>query len=286
MRKLTRLWQALERIPGLCDVPAYWEQHCGPDYTLIRPHLRPTDEIGAHHPCPHPRDADCPRKIIDYDDGTFAAICRHPHQLCDHLPLAPKDALIHRLDVGGFVRQMARVLCVRPQSFAAKKGGMWELGSSTNRATRNYPVFLLIFTARRDFGSAMGDLLLGTSVPFVVVAPTRSHLTGNIRELLARRQCDFISLEERIGSTDDGQLVALEIADAEEIAPTPVEHRQAVVEKYNRDFSYTDAQTYRDARVHKADFYRWIRGELKDKSGKSRRIEEVLRTAPSSGTRR
>jgi hypothetical protein len=286
MRKLTRLWQALERIPGLCEVPAYWEQHCGPDYPLIRPHLRPIDEIGAHYPCPHPRDSDCPRKIIDYADGTFAAICRHPHQLCDRLPLAQKDALIHRLDIEGFVRQTVSALCVRPKGFTARTSGVWELGTSTSRATRNYPAFLLVFTACRDFDSAIRDLLLGTSVPFVVVAPTMSHLMGNVREHLARRQCDFISLEERIGFTDGGQFVALEIADAEELAPTPVGQRQAVVEKYNRDFTYTDAQIYRDARVHKSDFYKWIKGALNDKSTKSKQIEEVLRTAPSSRTRR
>jgi hypothetical protein len=163
---------------------------------------------------------------------------------------------------------------------------VWELGTSTSRATRNYPAFLLVFTACRDFDSAIRDLLLGTSVPFVVVAPTMSHLMGNVREHLARRQCDFISLEERIGFTDGGQFVALEIADAEELAPTPVGQRQAVVEKYNRDFTYTDAQIYRDARVHKSDFYKWIKGALNDKSTKSKQIEEVLRTAPSSRTRR
>jgi hypothetical protein len=52
MRKLTRLWQALERIPGLCDITAYWEHHCGVDYPLLQPHLRVTDEFGARYPCP------------------------------------------------------------------------------------------------------------------------------------------------------------------------------------------------------------------------------------------
>ncbi len=286
MRKLTRLWQALERIPGLCEVPAYWEQHCGPDYALIRPHLRPTDEVGVRHPCPHPRDADCPRKIIDYGDGTFAPICRHPHQLCDHLPLAQKDALIHRLDVEGFVRQMASAFGIRPHSVMTKTSGVWELGVSTSRTTRNQPAFLLIFVCRRDFESAVGNLLLATSVPFVVIAPTMAHLTGQVREHLANRQCHLISMEERIRLTDDGRFAAIEIADADEIPPTSVEQRQAVVEKYNRDFGYTDAQIYHDANVHKADFYKWIKGELSDKSVKSNRIEEVLRTDPASRVRR
>jgi|SRR5579883_20310 hypothetical protein len=286
MRKLTRLWQALERIPGLCEVPAYWEQHCGPDYPLIQPHLRQTDEIGARHPCPHSRDADCPRRIIDYGDGTFAAICRHPHQLCDRLPLAQKDALIHRLDVEALVRLMAAALSVRWQGFAAKNRGVWEVGVSTSPATRNHPAFLLICTGRRDFDAAVRDLLLAMSVPFVAIAPTANHLTVDVREHLARRQCHFISLEERIGVTEDGRFVALEIGREEEIAPTPVQQRAAVVEKYNRDFGYSDARLCKDARVHKSDFYKWIKGELTDKSAKSNRIEEVLRTSPASRTRR
>ena len=81
MRKLTLLWQALERIPGLCDVLASWQLHCGADYTLIQAHLRPTDDFGARYPCPHPHDADCPRAIVDYGDGLFAAVCSHPHSL-------------------------------------------------------------------------------------------------------------------------------------------------------------------------------------------------------------
>lgn len=31
MRKLTRLWQSLEKIPGLAQVPAAWEVYCRPD---------------------------------------------------------------------------------------------------------------------------------------------------------------------------------------------------------------------------------------------------------------
>ncbi len=286
MRKLTRLWQALERIPGLCDVPACWEHHCGADFPLIRPHLLTTDDIGTRHPCPrYLRDAECPRRIIDYGDGSFAAICQHSHQLCDRLSLAPKDALIHRLDVEGLVRPLASALSVRWQSFVARQSGVWELGLSTSPATRNYPTFLLIFAQRRDFDSAIRNLLLATSVPFVVIAPTTNHMNAEVREHLARRQCHFISMEERIGLADDGRFAAIEIADAD-VIPTPVEQRQAVVEKYNRDFDYTDAQIYHDAHVHKADFYKWIKGELSNNSSKSKRIEEVLRTAPASRARR
>ncbi len=225
MRKLTQLWQALERVPGLCDIPAYWEHHCGADYPLIQPHLRLTDDYGARYPCPHPRDGDCPRRIVDYGDRSFAAICRHPHKLCDDLPLAPKAALVYRLEIDAVVRGIAEVLCLRSQALQVRAHGVWELGLSTSRTTRNHPVFLMVFTRPEDFRSAVCELALTCTTPFVAVAPTGNHMTVELRGVLERRQSGFISMDERVGLSDDGRFVALEITDADEIAPTPVEQR-------------------------------------------------------------
>ncbi len=286
MRKLTQLWRALEKIPGLAAIPASWEHFCGTEFPLIRSHLRPTEDIGARYPCPHPRDHDCPRGIVQYRDDTFAAVCRHPHKLCDVVPLLPKDALVYKLDIEALVRPMAAGLCVRTQNLQARAHGVWELGLSTSRATRNHPVFLLVFARRDDFRSALRDLALSCPTPFVVVAPTGNHLTVELRENLARRQSDFISMEERIGLSDDGRFVALEITDADEIAPTPVERRHAVVEKYKGDFNCTDQGIFEDAGVHKSDFYKWMKEKLNNNSSKSKRIEETLRTDPKLRTRR
>jgi hypothetical protein len=93
-------------------------------------------------------------------------------------------------------------------------------------------------------------------------------------------------MEERVGLSEDGRFVALEITDADEITPTPVEQRHAVVEKHKGDFNCTDQIIYEDAGVHKSDFYKWIKGTLGNKSSKSKRIEETLRTDPKLRTRR
>jgi hypothetical protein len=286
MRKLTRLWQGIESVPGLAAIPAYWEHFCGTEFPLIRPHLRPTEDIGATYPCPHPRDHDCPRRIVQYGDGTLAAICRHPHKLCDDVPLAPKDALVCTLDIGALVRPIVEGLCVRTQNLQVRAHGVWELGLSTSRATRNHPVFLLVFARRDDFRSALRELALSCTTPFVAVAPTSNHLTVELRETLARRHSDFISMEERVGLSEDGRFVALEITDADEITPTPVEQRHAVVEKYKSDFNCTDQVIFEDAGVHKSDFYKWMKGTLGNKSSKSKRIEGILRTDPKLRTRR
>ena len=78
MRTLSHLWRSLETIPGLLAIPAFWEAYCGPDIDIIRPHLRVTDMEGALYPCPKQRVGYCPRRIVDYGDGEFAALCRDP----------------------------------------------------------------------------------------------------------------------------------------------------------------------------------------------------------------
>ena len=138
----------------------------------------------------------------------------------------------------------------------------------------------------RDFRSALRELAFSCPTPFVAIAPTSNHLTVELREDLARRQSDFISMEERLGLSEDGRFVALEITDATEITPTPVEQRHAAVEKYKSDFNCTDQVIYEDAGVHKSDFYKWMKATLGNKSSKSKRIEETLRTDPKRRTRR
>jgi hypothetical protein len=216
----------------------------------------------------------------------FAAVCRHPHSLCQDVVLSPKDALVHRLDVDAALTPLASALNVRIQGLQLRAPGVWALGVSNSRSTRNHPAFFFAFSRCRDFRSALQEIALSSPTPFIAVAPTSGFLTVELREVLDRRKSDFISLEDRVGLSEDGRFVAMEITDADEINPTPLEQRHAVVEKYNVDFDYTDQLVYEDAGVHKSDFYKWKSGMLSDNSSKSKRIEEALRTNPKLRPRR
>ncbi|MDW8356219.1 MAG: hypothetical protein RMK57_17000 [Bryobacterales bacterium] len=274
MRALTRLWRALESIPGLLDVPAFWEHYCGEDFALIQPYLLPTDVFGHQYPCPrYPRDSECPRRIVDYGDGEFAAICRHSHQFCERIPLTPKDALIHTIDVARFAGALAPALKIRPQKIR-EFCGLREIGVSIAPSTRNCPAFLAIVNSVGQLQRFLHELLLSHPTPFILLAPTSKFLTADHLRLLDRHKSQVVSLEETVGVDDDGHFVPLQTAGAEEAPPTPVADRQAAVDAHGA----TDAEIYRAARVHKSDFYKWLTGKLSDKSSKSKRIEEVLRT--------
>jgi hypothetical protein len=280
MRALTRLWRALESIPGLLDVLAWWEHSCGDDFPVIQPYLLPTDIFGHRYPCPrYPRDHECPRRIIDYGDGEFAAICRHSHQFCERIPLSPKDALIHTIDMARFTGALAPALRIRPQK-PREFCRVREIGVSIAPATRNCPAFLAIVTSADQLQRSLHELLLSHPTPFLLLAPTSRFLTADHLRLLDRHKSIFVSLEEAIGVDEDGHFAPLQAAGEEEAQPTAVADRQALVDAYGA----MDADIYRAARVHKSDFYKWLTGKLSDKSSKSKRIEEVLRTpARTSG---
>jgi len=283
MRPLTRLWRALESIPGLLDVPAWWEHPCGDDFPVIQPYLVPTDVFGHRYPCPrYPRDHECPRRIVDYGDGEFAAICRHSHQFCERIPLTPKDALIHTIDMAKFAGALAPVLKIRPQKLQ-EFCGLREIGVSIAPATRNCPAFLAIVTSTDQLQRSLHELLLSHPTPFLLLAPTSRFLTADHIRLLDRHKSRFVSLEETVGVDDGGRFVPLQTASEEEAAPTPVADRQAAVNAYHERHGATDADIYRAARVDKSDFYRWLAGKLSDKSSKSKRIEEVFRTPGRCG---
>jgi len=130
MRTLSHLWRSLETIPGLLAIPAFWEAYCGPDIDVIRSHLRVTDMEGSLYPCPKSRASYCPRRIVDYGDSEFAAICRDPYQICERVPLTQREVLLQELEVASFARMLAGPLGIRWQGSVSRGDGTWGIGLS------------------------------------------------------------------------------------------------------------------------------------------------------------
>jgi hypothetical protein len=278
MRKLSRLWQALERIPGLSTLPAYWEHHCGPDYPVIRPYLRITEISGSTYPCPTMRGGDCPRKIIDYGDGEIVAICRDPWVNCGDVPLTCVDTLLHELDIGRFTKDLAAPLGVRWQVPEPRGHGVWGIGLSNRRPSRYQPVFLAAVAFSEQLRAAVRDLLLDVPGPFVLAAPTNGHRDVRIQGQLQARGISFLSLEEQILLTGDGKFAGIDPLEITDQAPvTPSKDRQRVIDVFRVKYDCTVQAIADEAEVHIRDLYKWIAAQLKDSSKKSKRIEAVLR---------
>jgi len=278
MRKLTKLWRAIEKVPGLTDIPAVWEVHCGDEFSLLRPHLRSTDVLGRRYPCPNPRDADCPRGIVDYGDGSFVAICRHPHRLCEDKVLTASDALVHELDLTSFFKSVAQALGLRWQQPALRFPGVWAIGVSARANTRSQPAFLQVQARRTAFLEGVRRLLVEIDGPFLLVAPTERFRDAAVQEMIQARGIGFISLEDHIVMDDTGRFVAVDpVSSEDEPAVTPPVDRERVMNAFCQKYDCPNTKIADEAAVDISDLYRWKRDELPKRSKKSARIEAVLR---------
>jgi len=277
MKALDSFWRSLESIRGLLAIPSAWEAHCGAGIELIRPHLRVTDTEGALYPCPKPRLGYCPRRIVDYGNGEYAAICRDPYKLCADIPLTRSDVLLQQMDVGSFTRMLAGPLGIRWQEPGPRGDGAWAIGLSDRKETRSQPVFLMILPETNRFVATLRSLLLSVAGPFVLVVPTSRHRTVEVEELLQQRDVAFVPLEEHILLDDAGQLSAAALADASrDIRPTPKEDRRRVVKEFISRNHCKVKDIQEAAGVDEADYYKWLSGKVPDHYSTCVAIERVL----------
>ena len=278
MRELNRFWHSLERVSGLQAVPAFWAEYVGPHFELLRPHLCATDIVGGAYPCPHPSPGHCPRRIVDYGDGNYAALCQDPYKVCPDVPLHARDVVVQELNIGGLMQKLAAPIGFRWQAPVRRGDCTWAIGTSLRGETQRQPVFLIVLPAAIRFRAALERLILDVSGPFVIVAPTNSHRSAEVQEHLQRRGLSFLAMEDHVGLADDGQFGALNAAaDADRPMPTPVADRPRAV----KEFTVRHKCKVKDIQVaageDEADYYKWLHGKLPDHYSTCVAIERVLR---------
>ena len=214
MRKLPKLWRALEGIPGLIGVP---EQECGEDFEFAAPHLKPTDMIGGRYPCPI-SFSECPRRIIDYGEDKFAAICQDEHQRCERVPLTRREALIHRLDLAGLLQPVLNAAMIRPQAMTPHSPGLWAVGLSEQPHARNYPVYFLLAHSPSSHEAAVSRLLLDIPDSFLLVLPTDRFRTVETERLLRERRVECLCLEDQVLVDEQGVFQWAGVAETRTVA--------------------------------------------------------------------
>lgn len=277
MRKLARLWQALERISGLLAVPAIWQEECGEEFDLLQQYLRPTDELGSNFPCPFPYGGDCPRKIIDHGGGEYVAICRDPNKICFDVPLLARQALLHDLDLAAFLKPILRASSIRAETPRVRDHGVWSVGLSNRRSSLNQPVFLLVFGLATRFESAVRNLLLDVTGQFVIVAPTNRYRNVDLQERMQARGVGYLCLEEHILLDDTGHFAAIDpLESADKVPVTPLADRKRVIKQFTTKHKCKVADIQRAAGVDESDYYKWLHGSIPDHYSTCVNIERVL----------
>jgi hypothetical protein len=281
MRKLTRLWPALERIPGLLTIPAFWEHFCGPDIAVIRPFLRATEMTGGGYPCGGRLDRPvCFREIVDYGSGEIVAVCRDQWKRCQDLPLSRRETIMHSLDVSALARAIARPLGFRWHPPVVQGHNTWSIGLAADGFGTDRQVILMAHSEQEQFRMALHELLVGIEEPFILLCPTASRKDLGVHETLARRRVRFQALEDHLGVDEAGAFNAIRAPGPDagaELVVTPVAERMRVVKEFTVRSRCKVADIQKAAGVDESDFYKWRSGKLPDDYAASVRIEVVLR---------
>lgn len=286
MRKLTRLWWAFERIPGLAAIPAHWRHHCGLEFPLIQPFLKATEIAGATYPCGDCQMKGCAREIRDYGDGEIAAVCQNEWDPQPEIPLTIGDTIVHDLDVAAFSQAVARPLGIRWRQPVVRGHGAWAMGLSSGGYGIERPVVLMVHSEQERFRVSLDRLLADSLEKFILLSPTARHKDFGIHETLERRGIPFATLDTCLGVDANGRFIAalpgaFPFSSAEELTlPTPKAERPDKVAGFLAAYGVTIKDILTSISLDRRDFNRWRKGDLPDSSSKSKKIEAYLRSGP------
>jgi len=93
-----RLWQAIERIPGLAAVTQECRSLVGDEYELVEAFRRPKGKLAAGYPCPEPEGSGCVHAVVEHAPDDMVAVCRRTPRRCEAIPLRKRDIVVYELN--------------------------------------------------------------------------------------------------------------------------------------------------------------------------------------------
>jgi hypothetical protein len=206
MRPLTRLWPALEQLPGLAACLGTWRDHAGDELDAIAGLLRPTDRRAVRLPCPSPGSDGCPRRVIEHADGTVVAVCGDRPQRCDPVEVCRAELIVHVLDprrlcaaVGAALQfdDMFQVVDACWQT--------WRVGDYVPLSGERFPVYLSIPESPDRVHGVAVRLTGIADRPFLMLVPALDQVDPVTSELLSRTKSRILALENLVAVDDDGR---------------------------------------------------------------------------------
>ena len=197
MRPLTRLWPALEQLPGLAACLGTWREHLGDEVDAIAGLLRPTDRRAVRFPCPSPGGDGCPRRVIEHADGTVVAVCGDRPQRCEPVEVCRAELIVHALDPRRLCAAVAAALQL-DEMFQVVEAcwQTWQVGDYVPLSGERFPVYLSI-PDLPDRAHGVAVRLTGIADrPFLMLVPARAQVDPVTSELLSRTKSRLLRARE------------------------------------------------------------------------------------------
>ncbi len=209
MLKLQRLWRSLESVPCLADVTFTWKALLGPEYELVSKFLRPNGMLAQSVPCMANRDCGCAHFVVEHAPDHIVAVCQCEPQRCDTFPITRADTVIYEVNRSALGAAVASALGIEYEGEEANDLYMtFKLGTYSPLSGFEFPVFMTIQHDPNDLQQVVGTLIAMSDFPMVLLIPTRSICGPTIMAMVQRRDGCVLALEDFMGLSEDGSLVA------------------------------------------------------------------------------
>ena len=199
-------WRCLEELPGLTAVPAVWRGRMTTDFESFRLLcLQPGPEPAPAYPCPL-RDS-CYYDLIAQDVGPFLAICQDNPVVCPNTTFSLQEITPLELNWQKLGRAICKALDLVAKFACLAPPDTCQVGSWS---ADEVPLILTIQTDTEVFQRVIAELALRLRRPYILLAPTTTHIDAIAQELLADANAGFFPLDTTIRLTDHGTLCALQ----------------------------------------------------------------------------
>src|SRR5260221_3332211 len=193
------VWSSLEPLPGLNAIPSVWSEKLGEEFNLFKAaFLQPRPAPAQSFPC---RNCGCAHDVTIHGPGDIVAVCACDPWNYDDLILTPGDIEILELNWSKLARAVCKAfgLAVKLEDYGPPNTvqiGAWSADA--------VPVILTIQWDEGQFRHVVASLVVQLHRPFILLAPTSSHLDATSLGCLASIGAEFLSLESHLILTEHG----------------------------------------------------------------------------------
>ena len=201
-----KLWECVERQPGLAAIQFDWQRLLGDDYAWIERYLSPIDGTATTVPCRVGCTPWCRRRVVQHSSDHCVAICDEgdPKYVVDVEELIP-----HELNMDAVCRDLCGVLKVEPA--VVKISGLhqtWQCGFLKSRQGLRHPVLLSIQMEDHHLVEVALRLCAMNRTPQILLLPTTRQMSELARHVLESNQTAWMPLDGTVGWSAEGRMIA------------------------------------------------------------------------------
>lgn len=202
MPSLHELWRTIEREEVLAGVEAQWQLWLGDTVDVVRPFLKPEQNLASSYPCERHPSA-CARRVVHHGPDDIVAVCGLDESECDRLALKRADVVVYGLALPRLLAEVAHVLGGGGDVERISDARVWSLGS------RSGTQFFFVLPDRdAGYEAPLATLLCRYPTgEFAVLVPTQDSLAPANRALLSQRRASALSCDDLLDLDGDGHFV-------------------------------------------------------------------------------